>query len=76
MNKVHNQHNNRVVSGFTGTKDFRYHPTKGYRLVRGFNPNQSLSSLEGMVVHEEPVLLDTGVGVNYPARTNKKGSMQ
>ena len=76
MKYVKNQPNNRVVKGFKGIKDFRYHPTKGYRLDKGFDPKPIKSNLENMIVHEEPEIEAKGKGVDFPARTNKKGSMQ
>ena len=30
------------INGFSGYKNWAYHPTKGFRKVSGFNPNQAL----------------------------------
>ena len=55
MRHVNKQFNNLVVKEFKGVMGFRYHPTKGYRREKGFDPSEPLrstSTLERMIVHD------------------------
>jgi hypothetical protein len=31
------------INGYSGCKGWAYHPTKGFRKVRGFNPSQLMA---------------------------------
>jgi len=45
---------NTVQPGFRGIKDFRYHPTKGYRRENGFSPAEVVETeLEKMIETSE-----------------------
>jgi len=52
MARVQGQPNNKVVKGFNGFKDYRYHPTKGYRKEKDFKTEVINTPLENMIVHE------------------------
>ena len=44
---------NIVQPGYTGFKDCRYHPTKGYRVEKGFSPATFVPTELEKMIHSE-----------------------